>query len=265
AQVKTALLLAGLHAQGTTSVIEPSQSRDHTERMLSAAGVKVETQNGAVSLDGPVAPDPLNMRVPGDFSSVAFLIVAATLVEGSDLTIEDVGLNPTRTGLLDVLRAMGADIETKVTSHEGGEPMGEIRVRSTVLTRVAPDPARVPTLIDEIPILAIAATQAEGDTEIRGAAELRVKETDRITALVDGIAAIGGKAVAHPDGLTVTGPTPLVGAPVDSKGDHRMAMAFAVAGLIAEGNVRISKWSCVDTSFPEFLDVLGRAQGRIAP
>ncbi|MEA2476432.1 MAG: 3-phosphoshikimate 1-carboxyvinyltransferase [Actinomycetota bacterium] len=263
AQVKTALLFAGCLATGTTSVIEPGPSRDHTERMLSAAGVAVVRSGTTVSVDGPQLPAPLNVRVPGDMSSAAFLIVAALLVEGSDLTIEDVGINPTRTGLIDALRAMGADIEVIETGTEGGEPVGSIRVRSSALVGASPDPAAVPTFIDEIPVLAIAATQAEGETTIRGASELRVKETDRISALVEGITAIGGRAEAHPDGMTVTGSTPLRGADVDSLGDHRVAMAFAVAGLVADDNIRIAKWSCVDTSFPEFLDVLGRAQGRL--
>nr|MDQ3877862.1 3-phosphoshikimate 1-carboxyvinyltransferase [Actinomycetota bacterium] len=265
AQVKTALLLAGCVAHGTTSVIEPARSRDHTERMLAAAGIPVTVAPDGISLAGPASPQPLALGIPGDFSSAAFLIVAALLVEGSDLVVDNVGLNPTRTGLLEVLREMGADVESSVDRSEGGEPVGTIRARFSTLSAVSPSRDKVATFIDEIPILAVAATQAEGRTEIRGAAELRVKESDRVAAVVEGLASLGADVQAHPDGISVTGPTPLAGGEVDCFGDHRIAMAFAVTGLIADDNVRIAGWGSVATSFPEFLDVLGRAQGRIAP
>lgn len=265
AQVKTAILLAGCGASGATSVLEPSQSRDHTERMLSAAGVPVERAAGSVTVHGPVVPDPMDIHVPGDFSSAAFLMVAALLVPGSELTVERVGLNPTRTGLLDVLRGMGARIDVDETGSEAGEPSGSIVVRASDLAGIEVSGEAVATFIDEVPILALAATQAEGTTVIRGAGELRVKESDRIAATVDGINALGGSAEATVDGMVVTGPTPLTGGHIDSLGDHRIAMTFAIAGLISESNVRVANWSAVDTSFPEFLDVLGRAQSRIAP
>jgi 3-phosphoshikimate 1-carboxyvinyltransferase len=193
-----------------------------------------------------------------------FFVVAACLVPGSDLTIAGVGLNPTRTGLLDVLGQMGADIETEVELESGGEPVGTIRVRYSGLRGVTVDPGAVPAVLDEVPILAIAASQADGETVIGGAAELRVKESDRIAAMVEGLRALGADAEELPDGLVVRGPAGLVGGDVDARGDHRVAMSFAVAGLVAEGNVRVEGWSSVETSFPDFLDVLGRAQGRLS-
>jgi 3-phosphoshikimate 1-carboxyvinyltransferase len=264
AQVKTCVLLAGLRASGETSVTEPGRSRDHTERMLAAAGVQVQSDAGTTSLPGGQAPVAIDWDVPGDFSSAAFFIVAATLVAGSDLTIERVGLNPSRTGLLDVLRAMGAAIETTVTSESGGEPVGIVHVTHSELHGTTVDRAKLPTMLDEVPVLAIAASQAEGETVIAGAGELRVKEADRIATMVEGLRALGADAEELPDGLVVRGSSTLTGGGVNARGDHRAAMSFAVAGLVSDGNVRVEGWSSVETSFPEFLDVLGSAQGRLA-
>ncbi len=193
AQVKGALLLAGLVAEGETTVSEPAASRDHTERMLAAAGVGIRRQGAAVSVAGGSEPAPIDRRVPGDLSSALFLIVAATLVPGSDLTVERVGLNPTRTAALDVLNGMGADIEVEVEGEDGGEPYGRVRARHSDLRAVDIAPSQVPALIDELPILAVAATQAEGTTTVTGAGELRVKESDRIQALATGLPRVGGR------------------------------------------------------------------------
>ncbi|HEV2754896.1 MAG TPA: 3-phosphoshikimate 1-carboxyvinyltransferase [Actinomycetota bacterium] len=263
AQVKTALLLAGLAARGTTSVAEPRPSRDHTERMLAAAGVAVERAGTTCSVAGGAEPRPMEWEVPGDTSSALYLIVAALLVPGSDLTVTDVLLNPTRTAAFDVLRRMGADLDVVETGESGGEPRGDVTARTSELTATTIEPGEVPRLIDDLPVLAIAASQAVGRTEVRGAGELRVKESDRIGAMVEGLTAIGGAAEESPDGFAVEGPAPLAGGAVDSRGDHRVAMSFALAGLVSAEGVRVSRWSCVDTSFPGFLDVLGRAQGRV--
>jgi 3-phosphoshikimate 1-carboxyvinyltransferase len=258
AQVKTALLLAGLRAEGTTVVTEPTASRDHTERMLSALGAKVERDGLSVSVQGGGQIDPMTMVVPGDLSSAAFLIVAALLCPGSRISLNGIGLNPTRSGVLETLIEMGASIKTEATDRDGGEPAGSVWVEHSRLTGVDVDVS--PSLMDEVPILCIAATQADGRTRIRGAGELRVKESDRIAAMEDGLRRLGADVEALPDGLVITGPTPLGGGDIDPRGDHRIALAFAIAGLVSQDNVVVHGWSCVDTSFPEFLDVLGRLQ-----
>jgi 3-phosphoshikimate 1-carboxyvinyltransferase len=260
AQVKTALLLAGLRADGTTVVTEPAASRDHTERMLGARGARVERDGLSVSVRGGEEIIPMDMTVPGDLSSAAFLIVAALLCPGSEIELLGVGLNPTRSGLLETLVEMGASIRTDATDGDGGEPAGSVWVEHSQLTGVDVDVS--PSLLDEVPILCIAATQAEGRTHIRGAGELRVKESDRIAAMTDGLTRLGADVEAHPDGLVITGPTPLGGGDIDPRGDHRIAVAFAIAGLISQDNVVVHGWSCVDTSFPEFLDVLARLQDK---
>ncbi|MDQ3941010.1 MAG: 3-phosphoshikimate 1-carboxyvinyltransferase [Actinomycetota bacterium] len=260
AQVKSALLLAGLRADGMTSVREPRASRDHTERMLAAAGVGVERDDLRVAVRGGEVPAAGQWRVPGDLSSALFLVVAALLIPGSDLTVTGVGLNPTRTAALDALRSMGASLEVEEEGDVCGEPVGSIRARHSELRGTTIGPEAVPRLIDEIPALVVAATQADGTTEIRGAGELRVKESDRIATMAEGLSAIGGRVETLPDGLVVTGPSVLRGGEVDSRADHRVAMALAVAGLIATDRVRVAGWSSVETSFPEFLDVLGEAQ-----
>jgi 3-phosphoshikimate 1-carboxyvinyltransferase len=259
AQVKTAILLAGLAAEGTTSVIEPGPSRDHTERMLAAAGADIHVDGRTVAVTGGVDLRPGDREVPGDVSSAMFLIAAALLVPDSDLTLENVGLNPTRTAALEVLESMGADIEVTPTGGDD-EPVGTIRARHSALRGTTIEGEIVPRLIDEIPVLAALATQAEGTTEIRGARELRVKESDRIAALATGLSTLGATVEERPDGLSLEGPVAISGGEVESHGDHRIAMSFAVVGLVAEANVKVRGWSCVDTSFPEFLDLLGEAQ-----
>jgi 3-phosphoshikimate 1-carboxyvinyltransferase len=260
AQVKTALLLAGLRAEGTTVVTEPSPSRDHTERMLGALGATLERDGLSVSVRGGGEIRSMDMTVPGDVSSAAFLIVAALLCPGSEIELTGVGLNPTRTGLLETLVDMGGSITWEATAGDHIEPAGSVRVEHSRLTGV--DVHVSPSLLDEVPILCVAATQAEGRTRVRGGSELRVKESDRITAMTDGLTKLGANVEPLPDGLVVTGPTPLQGGDVDPRGDHRIALAFAIAGLISQDNVVVHGWSCVDTSFPEFLDVLGRLQGK---
>jgi 3-phosphoshikimate 1-carboxyvinyltransferase len=261
AQVKTAVLLAGLSAHGRTVVTEPVTSRDHTERMLRAAGVTVESSGTTVAVQGGQRPTLMEWHVPGDISSAMYLVVAATLRSGSTLAIEGVGLNPTRTGALRVLEAMGASITTDAVDEVCGEPKGDLVIASAELHGTDVPSESIPSLIDEIPVLALAASQADGDTTFHGVGELRAKESNRLDAIVDGLRKLGGDAEAAGDDLIVRGPTPLVGGEVASGGDHRMAMTFAVAGIISDAPIRIHGWSCVETSFPTFLDVMGEAQG----
>jgi 3-phosphoshikimate 1-carboxyvinyltransferase len=262
AQVKTALLLAGLRAEGTTVVTEPGPSRDHTERMLAAAGVALDVDGRTVTIRGGQLPAPVDVDVPGDPSAAAFFVAGAILVAGSDLTITNVGLNPTRTGCFEALRAMGASLEIDEQDAVIGEPVGAVRARAGGLEGITIGADTIPRLIDEIPILAVVATQAEGTTEITGASELRVKESDRIEALAAGLTTIGADVAARPDGLVINGPTKLHGGIVESFGDHRIAMAFAIAGLLAQEKVTVTGWSCVDTSFPGFLETLSEAMHR---
>ena len=261
AQVKSALLLAGLNAEGTTRVTEPGASRDHTERMLKALGVDVVTEGRSASVAGGATWEGFSAVMPGDISSAMFLIAAAAIVPGSQLTLTGVGLNPTRRGALDVLRSMGSDVAWSEETSSLGEPTGTVTVSCRPLRGVQVDPGLVPALIDEIPALAVIATQADGETSFTGAQELRVKESDRIAALVTGLRAVGAEAEELPDGLVVRGPTVLGGGEIDSRGDHRIALAFAVAGLLSSEKVRVIGWSSVETSFPEFLDILGEATG----
>ncbi|MDQ3955114.1 MAG: 3-phosphoshikimate 1-carboxyvinyltransferase [Actinomycetota bacterium] len=262
AQVKTAVLLAGLSAAGATSVTEPAPSRDHTERLLRSAGVDVQQEGLRVTVQGGIAPEPLSLTVPGDFSSAAFLVAGALLLPGSDLTITAVGLNPTRAGLLRVLDRMGANVERE--SDDGGdrEPVGDLRIRSSSLRAAEVGPDEVPSLIDELPVFAVLATQAEGISVVRGAEELRVKESDRIETMATALRALGADIEPTTDGFVVTGPTPLNGGEVDSAADHRVALSLAVAGLVAKDNVRIKGWSSTETSFPEFLPLLAAARSR---
>ncbi len=255
AQVKSAILLAGLAAEGTTTVVEPQPARDHTERLLRAMGVPVDTQGLVVSIRGPAQPQALALTVPGDLSSAAFFLVAAAARPGSELVVEDVGLNPTRTGVLTVLRAMGAHLEVSDLREEGGEPVGTVVVRGGVLRGVEIRGELIPQLIDELPALAVAAAVAEGETVIRDAAELRVKESDRIAAVVWNLRVLGAEAEELPDGLLIRGGR-LRGGVVDSFGDHRIAMAFAVAGLLAEEGITVTDTDCIATSFPGFGEAL---------
>lgn len=256
AQVKSAVLLAGLFADGLTTVIEPVATRDHTERMLSAMGAAVRREGGAVTalpLSAPLCP--LDITVPGDISSAAFLLVAATLVRGSDVRLLAVGANPTRTGLLDVLGDMGLR-PSCAFGEAAGEPICDIAVRATLLQAAEIGGALIPRLIDELPILAVAATQARGVTVVRDAQELRVKETDRITTTAAELRKLGARIEETPDGFCVRGPTTLRGAVVDSHGDHRLAMALAVAGLAAEGETIVRDTGCIADSFPNFVAVM---------
>ncbi|MDP0489804.1 MAG: 3-phosphoshikimate 1-carboxyvinyltransferase [Verrucomicrobiota bacterium JB023] len=257
AQVKSAILLAGLFADGKTTVIQPAVTRDHTERMLSDFGIECEFNGDEISVVGGQMPEATDIQVPGDFSSSAFWLVAAAASEGSNLRIENVGLNPTRTALLTVLRRMGAKITTEEQDHSGSEPIGDIIVEGGVLRGTEILPAEVPNLIDEVPVLAVAAALAEGKTSIRNAKELRVKETDRISAVVNNLRAIGVEVEEFEDGMVITGGRPLQAAEIESHGDHRIAMAFAIAGLfLPEGEMVIPNSACIATSYPGFEDSL---------
>lgn len=256
AQVKSSILLAGLFADGETSVEEPTLSRDHTERMLPQFGVPVGRLGHTVSVRGPVRLTPTTVEVPGDLSSAAFFLVAACLLPGSELRITGVGVNPTRTGILEVLRMMGARVHVEEVRTLGGEPVCDIVVRAAPLRGTIIRGSLIPRLIDEIPVLAVAATQAEGVTEIADAAELRVKESDRIGTLAEELNHLGARLIPRSDGLLIHGPTKLQGGEVQSHGDHRLAMSLAVAGLVASGDVRIHDVACVDTSFPGFWQLL---------
>jgi len=257
AQVKSALLLAGLYAGGPTTIHQPGPARDHTERMLTAMGANVEISGLTVTLS-PSPPLPLSLNIPGDISSAAFPLVAAALLPGSEVTIESVGVNPTRTGLLDVLRAMGAELALDNEREQGNEPVADVTVRASDLAGVEVGGDTVVRMIDEFPVLAVAATQAHGATVVRDAAELRVKETDRIALLVAELRALGARIDALPDGFIIEGPTLLHGAVVDSHGDHRLAMALAVAGMVAEEEVVIENVECIADSFPGFVELMRR-------
>jgi 3-phosphoshikimate 1-carboxyvinyltransferase len=252
AQVKSAILLAGLYAEGTTEVREPQPTRDYTERMLAAFGWPITFGPGWARLDGGHRLRAVDVRVPGDFSSAAFLIVASSMTPGSDLVLREVGLNPRRTGLIEVLRAMGADITIERPRQQGGEPVGDLRVRHAPLRGTEIPAALVADMIDECPALLVAATRAQGRTVLRGAAELRVKESDRIAVMAAGLRRLGATVDERPDGAVIEGGA-LHGGAVDSCGDHRCAMSFALAGLVAEAPVRIRDCANVATSFPGFI------------
>lgn len=265
AQVKSALLLAGLFADAPTILREPAISRDHTERMLRSFGVDIKSssQSGIVLCPTPkLQPPTANPQIPGDFSSSAFFIAAALLVPDSEICLERVGLNPTRTGLLDALARMGARIAIENRREENGETVGDLVVRAEELfgTEVGGD--EIPRMIDEFPIFAIAATQARGETRVRDAAELHLKESDRIASLTTELGRMGAQIEPHEDGFTIAGPTRLRGAQVDAHGDHRLAMSLAVAGLIAEGETMVQGWECVADSFPDFEQALSRVAGK---
>ncbi len=261
AQVKSAILLAGLYADGPTVVHQPGPARDHTELMLqammAATGVALEISGLSVTLRPPTSPlAPLDLTVPGDISSASFPLVAGLLVPGSEVTVEGVGTNPTRTGLLDVLRAMGAKLVIRNQPHQGGEPAADVTARASALEGTEISGDTVVRMIDEFPLLAVAATQARGTTVVRDAAELRVKETDRIAVIASQLGRMGARIEPQPDGFVVTGPTPLRGALVDSHGDHRIAMALAVAGLLAEGETTLQNPACIRDSFPGFAETV---------
>jgi 3-phosphoshikimate 1-carboxyvinyltransferase len=262
AQVKSAVLLAGLWAEGPVTVVEPTASRDHTERMLGAFGARVTVQG----LEATVTPGvPLVgrlVRVPGDISSAAFFLVAGALAGEGVVRIERVGVNPTRTGILEVLRAMGADLEV-LAAQTDGEPLADVHVRPSPLRGVEIAGTLIPRTIDELPVVAVAAARAEGVTEIRDAAELRVKESDRIRALATELAKLGVAVRERPDGLSIEGrgPRPFRAARVRSWGDHRLAMALVVAGLFADAPMVVEDIDCIATSNPDFLATCGRLAG----
>ena len=259
AQVKSCLILAGLLTEGETVVTEPLQSRDHTERMLASMGAAIAVDGLSVSVTGNRELHPLEMTVPADFSSAAFLLAAALIVPGSDIILKDVGMNPTRTGLIPVLRSMEAIVGVENLREISGEPVADIRCSSAEgLRGVTVGAETIPSIIDEFPILCVLATQAEGVTEIRGAGELRIKESDRIRAMVTELKKLGADIEELPDGVVIRGRAALKGDSVSSYHDHRIAMSLAVAGLVADGSTVIGDTSCVDISFPGFFDLLSQ-------
>ena len=265
-QVKTCVLFAGLYAPGRTSIREPSLSRNHSELMLAEFGARIELEaEGRVTIEGGTELHAVDYDVPGDPSSAAFFAAAASALPGSRVRLARVNLNPTRTGFVDVLQHLGAAIEVSGVHKEHGEPVGELVVRGGQLkTRAGGlllSGDTIPNIIDEIPVIAVLATQAEGRVEVRGARELRIKESDRIKTVVAGIRAMGGVIDEFEDGFAVTGPQTLSGARIETEGDHRIAMAFAVAGLMAEGKTEIVDADCAAVSFPEFYDILGSLAG----
>lgn len=251
AQVKSSLLLAGLYAKGRTCVTEPAPTRDHTERMLAGFGYPVERSGNKVCLEGGGRLNATRVVVPADISSAAFFLVGASIAPGSDLLVEQVGVNPTRTGVIDILRLMGADIEITNPREAGGEPVADLRVRSAQLHGIDIPEALVPLAIDEFPALFVAAACAKGRTVLRGAEELRVKESDRIQVMADGLNALGVDAQPTRDGIVIEGGA-LGSGRIDSRGDHRIAMSFAMAALRAEGFIVIDDCANVATSFPGF-------------
>lgn len=255
AQVKSCLLLAGLYADGVTSVTEPAPTRDHTERMLEGFGYHVYRDDATSSVSGGGKLVACNIDVPADISSAAFFLVAGSIAPGSDLTLRHVGMNPTRVGVINILRLMGANIDVSDERAIGGEPVADVRVRYALLKGIDIPEREVPLAIDEFPVLFIAATFAEGRTTLRGAEELRVKESDRIQVMADGLAAVGVKTTVTPDGIIIDGGQTMTGGIVNSHGDHRIAMSFAVASLRAKGEIVINDCANVATSFPGFVEL----------
>jgi 3-phosphoshikimate 1-carboxyvinyltransferase len=263
AQVKSALLLAGLYARGKTCVTEPAPTRDHTERMLAAFGYPVERNGSTVCVTGGGKLTATTIDVPADISSAAFFMVGASIASGSDVTLEHVGVNPTRTGAIDILRLMGADIELINQREVGGEPVADIRVRHAELRGVEIPVELVPLAIDEFPVLFVAAANARGVTVLRGAEELRVKESDRIQVMADGLQALGVDAEPAADGMRLMGGS-YGGGVIDSRGDHRVAMAFAIAAMGAGAPITITDCSNVATSFPGFVELAAKSGLRIS-
>jgi len=262
AQVKSCLLLAGLYAEGKTSVIEPAPTRDHTERMLRGFGYPVSVDGSVVSVESGAGLTATRIEVPADISSAAFFMVAASITEGADLLLEHVGINPTRTGVIQLLRLMGADITLENQREVGGEPVADLRVRSAKLKGIEIPEALVPLAIDEFPVLFVAAACAEGRTILRGAQELRVKESDRIQVMADGLLALGVSVQPTPDGITIDA-SQIGGGIVNAQGDHRIAMAFSVASLRASAPIHIHDCANVATSFPNFLALCAQVGMRV--
>jgi 3-phosphoshikimate 1-carboxyvinyltransferase len=263
AQVKSCILLAGLTAEGKTTVTEPALSRDHSERMLRAFGaeVLVDPETHSATVVGPAQLQGQTVIVPGDISSAAFWLVAGAIVPNSELLIENVGVNPTRTGILEALLAMEADITQENLREVAGEPVADLRVRSSTLKACTIAGDLIPRLIDEIPILAVAAAMAKGTTVIRDAAELRVKESDRLAVMATQLNRMGAKVTEHPDGLDITGGTALTGTDLDSYTDHRIAMSLAIAALVASGTTTIHRAEAAAISYPEFTTTLQQVCG----
>lgn len=256
AQVKSCVLLAGMYADGITSVTEPVLSRNHTEIMLNYFGANVTSQGTTASIEPEPVLNGREIKVPGDISSAAYFIAAALLVPGSELLIKNVGTNPTRAGILEVCRAMGADITYLNENCDSGEPTADLLVRTSTLHGTTVEGAIIPTLIDEIPMIAVMAAFAEGTTIIRDAAELKVKETDRIKTTTEGLLAMGVDVTPTDDGMIIRGGNPVHGGQINSYLDHRIAMAFSIAALAAEGNTEIQDGQCVDVSYPSFFTEL---------
>jgi len=253
AQVKSSLLLAGLYADGTTCVSEPAPTRDHTERMLIGMGYPVQREGNRVCIEGGHNLRGISIDVPADISSAAFFLVGASIAPGSDLLLEHVGMNPTRTGIIDILQRMGADITVMNARDVGGEPVADLQVKSALLHGIDIPPELVPLAIDEFPVIFVAAACAQGRTVLTGAEELRVKESDRIQVMADGLQALGIDAQATPDGMIIEAGAIGSGC-VDSHGDHRIAMAFSMAALCAQGDIEIRNCANVNTSFPGFVE-----------
>jgi 3-phosphoshikimate 1-carboxyvinyltransferase len=262
AQVKSALLLAGLYAAGETTVREPHLSRDHSERMLAWFGAEVRPFTGGVTMAGRPQLQGREVFVPGDISSAAFFLVAALIVPGSELLVRHVGINPTRSGIIDILRGMGGDLTLLDERQLSGEPVADILVRSSRLKGIEIGGEVVPRAIDEFPVISVAAACAEGTTVIRDARELRVKETDRIAAMVSGLTSVGAQVTGTEDGMVIHGVEQLTGGRVESCGDHRIAMSLAIAALTAAGPVTIGDTGCTATSFPNFWPLLEGVQAR---
>ncbi len=267
AQVKSAILLAGLFAQGQTTVIQPGPARDHTERMLGAMGVSIQSDGREITLTPTLDLRAVDLTVPGDISSAAFPLVAGLIVPDSDITLTGINLNSTRTGILDVLTAMGANIQVQETGLEAGEPVGMIRVRHGVLKGTEVGGSVVVEMIDEFPILMVAALASEGRTVVRDAQELRVKETDRIAVMVKELAKMGANITETPDGFVIDGPQQLHGAAVDGHDDHRVSMSLSVAGMAAIGETTVLDARCAGDSFPGFAETMSAlgANIRVVP
>ena len=256
AQVKSAIILAGLYAEGVTGVTEPSLTRDHTERMLAYFGVNLERKGNCIRVRGGMQWEGREVIVPGDISSAAFFIVAATIIPNSEITIRGIGINPARTGFLEILKRMGASIEIVNERENSGEPVADVVVRSSKLKGTEIRGEIIPRVIDEIPVLSIAASFAEGETVIRDAKELRVKETDRIKAMVSELKKFGVSVEEYGDGVVITGKGRTNGSHCQSYGDHRMAMSLIIAGLASDGETVVDDTECIRTSFPQFMETL---------
>jgi len=256
AQVKSAILLAGLYAHGQTKVTEPAKSRDHTERMLKSFGADLSVLNNTITVNGPARLTGRVVEVPGDISSGAFFMVAAALLKGSKITIGSIGLNPTRTGIIEILKRMGAKLEVIARATEGLEPIGDVKVEGGDLVGAKIGGAIIPRVIDELPIIMVAASLARGPTIIEGAKELRVKEADRIGSMAYNLKALGVRVLERKDGIVIHGQKSLKGGNLKSFGDHRTAMSMVIAGALSEKKCVVTDTDCIDTSFPGFMDTL---------